>query len=33
MTYDVFLMYDMITGYGCVASLDDAWKMKHEGTL
>ena len=24
--YDGFLMYDMITGYGCAAGLDEAWK-------
>lgn len=29
MTYDGFKMYDMITGYGCTASLDEAWKMKN----
>lgn len=28
MTYDGFKMYDMITGYGCAASLDEAWKLK-----
>ncbi len=28
MTYDGFLMYDMITGYGCAAGLDEAWKFK-----
>ena len=28
MTYDGFKMYDMITGYGCAASLDEAWKIK-----
>ncbi len=28
MTYDGFLMYDMITGYGCAAALDEAWKIK-----
>lgn len=28
MTYDGFLMYDMITGYGCASSLDEAWKFK-----
>lgn len=27
-TYDGFLMYDMITGYGCAYSLDEAWKIK-----
>ncbi len=27
-TYDGFLMYDMITGYGCAAALDEAWKFK-----
>lgn len=26
MRYDGFLMYDMITGYGCAAGLDEAWK-------
>ena len=26
MKYDGFLMYDMITGYGCAAGLDEAWK-------
>ncbi|MGL4485268.1 MAG: Glu/Leu/Phe/Val dehydrogenase dimerization domain-containing protein [Anaerovoracaceae bacterium] len=31
MTYDGFKMYDMITGYGCAASLDEAWQMKHPG--
>lgn len=33
MTYDGFKMYDMITGYGCAHSLDEAWKIKkgHEG--
>lgn len=25
-SYDGFLMYDMITGYGCAAGLDEAWK-------
>ena len=25
-TYDGFTMYDMITGYGCAAGLDEAWK-------
>lgn len=29
MTYDGFKMYDMITGYGCAASLDEAWKIKN----
>jgi glutamate dehydrogenase (NAD(P)+) len=29
MRYDSFLMYDMITGYGCAAALDEAWKMKN----
>ncbi len=28
MTYDGFKMYDMITGYGCAAGMDEAWKMK-----
>jgi len=28
MTYDGFLMYDMITGYGCAAALDEAWQFK-----
>ena len=28
MTYDGFLMYDMITGYGCASALDEAWKLK-----
>lgn len=28
MTYDGFKMYDMITGYGCAAGLDEAWKIK-----
>lgn len=28
LTYDGFLMYDMITGYGCAAALDEAWKLK-----
>lgn len=28
LTYDGFKMYDMITGYGCAASLDEAWKFK-----
>lgn len=27
-TYDGFKMYDMITGYGCAAALDEAWKLK-----
>lgn len=27
-TYDGFKMYDMITGYGCAAALDEAWKFK-----
>lgn len=26
-TYDGFTMYDMITGYGCAAGLDEAWKV------
>lgn len=28
MTYDGFKMYNMITGYGCAAGLDEAWKFK-----
>ena len=28
LTYDGFKMYDMITGYGVAAALDEAWKMK-----
>lgn len=28
MRYDGFLMYDMITGYGCAFALDEAWKFK-----
>jgi len=28
MSYDVFKMYDMITGYGVVFSADEAWKLK-----
>lgn len=28
MTYDGFLMYDMITGYGVGAALDEAWTFK-----
>lgn len=28
LKYDGFLMYDMITGYGCAAALDEAWKLK-----
>jgi len=28
MKYDGFFMYDMITGYGCAFSLDEAWKFK-----
>ncbi len=28
MSYDGFLMYDMITGYGCAAGLDEAWKLR-----
>ncbi|NMA93597.1 MAG: Glu/Leu/Phe/Val dehydrogenase [Clostridiales bacterium] len=28
MSYDGFLMYDMITGYGVGAALDEAWKFK-----
>lgn len=27
-TYDGFKMYDMITGYGVAAALDEAWKIK-----
>lgn len=27
-TYDGFKMYDMITGYGCAAALDEAWNLK-----
>jgi glutamate dehydrogenase (NAD(P)+) len=27
-TYDGFKMYDMITGYGCAAALDEGWKLK-----
>ncbi len=26
--YDGFLMYDMITGYGCAAALDEGWKLR-----
>ncbi len=29
LTYDGFKMYDMITGYGCAASLDEAWNFKN----
>ena len=29
LTYDGFKMYDMITGYGCAFSLDEAWKFKN----
>lgn len=29
MTYDGFKMYDMITGYGCAHSLDEAWNFKN----
>ncbi len=29
LTYDGFKMYDMITGYGCAYSLDEAWKFKN----
>ena len=29
LTYDGFKMYDMITGYGCAHSLDEAWKFKN----
>ncbi len=28
MTFDGFKMYDMITGYGCAAALDEAWTFK-----
>ncbi len=28
MTFDGFTMYDMITGYGCAAALDEAWTFK-----
>lgn len=28
LTYDGFKMYDMITGYGCAHSLDEAWNYK-----
>lgn len=28
MSYDGFLMYDMITGYGCAHGLDEAWTFK-----
>lgn len=28
LTYDGFRMYDMITGYGCAAALDEAWKTQ-----
>lgn len=28
MRYDGFLMYDMITGYGCAFALDEAWNFK-----
>lgn len=28
MTYDGFKMYDMVTGYGCAFSADEAWKIK-----
>jgi glutamate dehydrogenase (NAD(P)+) len=28
MTYDGFKMYDMITGYGVAAGLDEAWNIK-----
>ncbi|SDP39185.1 Glu/Leu/Phe/Val dehydrogenase dimerization domain-containing protein [Desulforhopalus singaporensis] len=31
MTYDGFTMYDMITGYGSAAALDEAWKFKGNG--
>ncbi|MEG0051435.1 MAG: Glu/Leu/Phe/Val dehydrogenase dimerization domain-containing protein [Terrisporobacter sp.] len=30
MTYDGFKMYDMITGYGVVFSLDEAWKCMNK---
>jgi len=29
MTYDGFKMYDMITGYGCAYSMDEAWKFRN----
>lgn len=29
LTYDGFKMYDMITGYGCAHSLDEAWNFKN----
>ncbi|PAB60605.1 Glu/Leu/Phe/Val family dehydrogenase [Anaeromicrobium sediminis] len=29
LTYDGFKMYDMITGYGCAHSLDEAWKFRN----
>lgn len=28
LTYDGFLMYDMITGYGVTAAADELWKLK-----
>ncbi len=28
LKYDGFLMYDMITGYGCAYALDEAWNFK-----
>lgn len=28
LTYDGFKMYDMITGYGCAHSLDEAWRYR-----
>ncbi|MEG1650443.1 MAG: Glu/Leu/Phe/Val dehydrogenase dimerization domain-containing protein [Oscillospiraceae bacterium] len=28
LRYDGFLMYDMITGYGCAFALDEAWNFK-----
>ncbi len=28
MRYDGFLMYDMITGYGCAAALDEGWRLR-----
>jgi len=29
-TYEGFLMYDAVTGYGCAAALDEAWRRKHD---
>lgn len=29
LTYDGFKMYDMITGYGCAHSLDEAWTFRN----